>query len=426
MHRSGKVSSRVAGALLAAVLVLVSCGGDDDGGDGSGNGSTSAEDVARLLGPERPAEGAPVKVGLISDGDYATGELSYELDVGQATATYLNEHHAGIAGRPIEMVTCVDEADPAKGTDCANQMVEEGVVAVVVGSSAVVESIWEPLHEAHVPVMFYGASSASVMTDPDSTFVLSSPTAGLIDMPVQVAKDNDESKVTVVVIDIPAAVSVYETAGQALFEEQGIDLDLVTIPPGTADMAPDMQRVAGGDPGVVHVIGNDTFCISAFNGLRAVGFDGPVTTISQCMTDATIEAVPADFFDGMVMNATAPVGSDDESIALYRAVIDTYADEEPRSETGGISMFTTLAALAAGLEGLESAEGEITPATVISTLKAMPEMELPGSGGQRFRCNGNAMAGAPAVCVHSTLLTTLAAGGEPTTYETVGDTPIED
>ena len=54
------------------------------------------------------------------------------------------------------------------------------------------------------------------------------------------------------------------------------------------------------------------------------------------------------------------------------------------------------------------------------------EMELPGSGGLRFRCNGEAIEFAPAVCTRGTLLTTLDASGAPTTYEVVGDTPIED
>jgi hypothetical protein len=55
------------------VLVLANCGGDDD------SSSSSAGDTAELLGPERPAEGRPVKIGLFSDGDFATGERAYEL-----------------------------------------------------------------------------------------------------------------------------------------------------------------------------------------------------------------------------------------------------------------------------------------------------------------------------------------------------------
>jgi len=404
--------------VLAATLLMAACGGDDDSGDG---GSPIAADAAELLGPENPADGEPVRVGLISDGAFATADRAYESDVGQATATWLNRHRGGIGGRPIELVTCEDEADPAKATDCANQMIEEDVVAVVVGSSAVVESVWEPLHAAHVPVMFYGAADAGPMLDTESTFVLASPTAGLVELPLAVATEVGETKVTVVVIDVPAAVAIYDSTAPSLFEDQGIDLDVVKVPPGTADMTPQMQDLVNGDPGVIHVIGTDAFCIAAFAGLQAVAFDGTITTLSQCMTDATREAVPGEVFEGMRMSATAPVGTDDPSIAVYHAVIDAYADAEPRSETGGVSMFTAVAGLAAALEGIT---GDITPATVIETIKAMPEMELPGSGGLRFRCNGTALEFAPAVCTRGVLYTTLDANGDPTTYEQVGNTPI--
>ncbi len=410
----------VAAALTATLLVAAGCGGDDDSSDGA---SPASADVAELLGPEHPAQGEPVRIGLVSDGHFAAGDREYELDVGRATATYLNEHRGGIGGRPIDLVTCVTGADPAKGTDCGNRMIEEDVAAVVVGSSAVTESVWEPLHQGGVPVVFYGASDVAVSTDTESTFVMSSPLGGLVDLPIAAAQDEGEDKVTVVVVDIPAAVALYDSLGPSLFEAQGIELDVVKVPPGTADMTPQMQLLADGEAGVVHVIGNDTFCVAAFNGLRAVAFDGPVTTISQCMTEATVEAVPGDVFEGMRMSATAPVGTDDPSVALYHAVVASYADEEPRSETGGISMFTAIAGLAAPLEDFS---GDLTPASIIATIRAMPEMELPGSGGLRFRCNGNAIEFAPATCTRGTLVTTLDASGEPTTYEVVGDTPIED
>ena len=49
-----------------------------------------------------------------------------------------------------------------------------------------------------------------------------------------------------------------------------------------------MQKVVTDNPkGVVHVVGNDSFCIAAFNGLRTAGFEGQVVAIPQCFSDAT-------------------------------------------------------------------------------------------------------------------------------------------
>ena len=425
---------RFLAAVLIGVLVIAGCGSDDDD-EGTADDTPSEEtgdaagdaDAAALLGEENPGTGEPVKVGLVSDGSHSTVDLGYELDVAEATVEFLNQYEGGIAGRPIELVTCITEAQPAKGTDCGNQMVEKQVAVVTIGSSAVSESIWQPVHDAGIPIVLYAASSAKVALDPESTFMLSSPTAGLVDVPIAAAKDVGETKVSVVVIDVPAAVSLYTSVGPGMFEEQGIELDVLRVPPGTPDMSPQMQTLVGGDPGVVHVIGNDTFCTSAFNGLHSAGFEGTVTTVSQCLSDIVKESVPGEFLEGIRVSSTAPLGDKgDASVQKFDAVMAEYGsavDEEKLETIGAITMYTILYALA---EGTESLTGEVTPQSVISALRAMPEKELPGSGGQMFRCDGTANPLLKSSCVGTALLTTLDGEGNPTTYETVGNAPAED
>ncbi|EFC86510.1 ABC transporter substrate-binding protein [Parafrankia sp. EUN1f] len=406
---------------LSASLLLGACGGDEDT-DSAAPADTAA--AAQALGPVAQAKGEPVKIGVISDGHSPAADLSYEFKVADATVQYLNEHRSGVAGRPIEIVQCEAQADPAKATDCANQMIEKNVVAVVVGSSGAGEQIWEPLHAAHVPVMFYTANGAGSLGDPESTFILSDQFFPLITLPVKVAKDAGAKKVTVVAIDLPVTTGLYQVT-RPIFEKQGVALDVVQIPAGTADMTPQMQRIVDGDPGIVQVVGSDAFCISAFNGLRAVGYDGPLAAIAHCITDATRAAVPGDFLKGMTITATAPIGSDDPAIAVFEAVVDTYGKDKgiDVTEAGAAAMFITLSAFQTGLEGLT---GDITPATVTAALKGMPEKDLPGVTGLRFRCNGKAYRDSPAECARGGLLTTLDDKGKPTTYKAVGVTPIED
>jgi len=414
MEHTSALRRAAATALAVAMLVATACGDDT----ASSDEGTDATDTADVLGPAAPASGEPVKVGFISDGPNQVTDMGIELDVAEATAAYLNEHRSGIGGRPIELVTCVAETDPSRTTDCANQMVEEDVVGVVTGSLASAESVWDPLHQAGVPVMFYAVNGAELLQDPESTFILSNPVAGIVGTPLAAAEEEGASKVTVVVIDVPAALSIYEQAAPAAFEAAGIDLEVVPVPPGTPDMTPQMQQVVDGDPGVVQVVGNDTFCIGAFQGLQAVGFDGAVSTIAQCVTDATRQAVAADFLEGMVVSATAPVGVDSPSTRLYEAVVQTYGDDVDISRITGMNVFITVAGFATALEGIS---GEITPASMTAAIKAMPETELPGSGGLTFRCDGEAVPSAPAVCMRGGLVTVLDENGEPGSYETVGE-----
>jgi branched-chain amino acid transport system substrate-binding protein len=412
-------------ALIAAVAVLFSlagaCGDDDDGSAGGSESDSSSEagsDSESVLGPVDAAEGEPIRIGYITDGQNATTDQSIELDVADATVQYLNEHRGGIAGRPIELVICEAKLDPARGADCANQMVEEGVPVVAIGTTGVVESVWTPLHDAGVPTMFFAAGDQAVLSDAESTFAVSNPSAGNILMPIDTAQREDVDKVTVIIIDVPAATAGYEGSGAEAFDDAGIELELVRVAPGTADMTQVVGEVVADDPGLVHVLGNDSFCISAFQALQSFAFDGPITTITQCLSDATRQAIPGEFLEGKLVSSAAPVGIEDESTELYRTVLASFGQGDvDTTRIAGVGTFLVLNGLDVGLDGLE---GEVTPESVITTLKGMDEADLPGGGGITIQCDGTAMADLPAVCAAQGLYTTLDAEGLPTGFEVTG------
>ncbi|OHV43469.1 ABC transporter substrate-binding protein [Pseudofrankia sp. BMG5.36] len=408
-------------ALLATSLAFVSaCGGgsDDQGGSTpAASGSAGSED---LLGPIAKATGAPVKIGVITDGASPIADHRNDNRVAEATAKWLNEHKSGIGGHPIELTICETLGDPSKATDCGNELVGDGVAAALIGTSAVIESAWKPLNDAHIPVMLYGSDHPEVLGSP-TTFSLASPTFSVIDMPIQVAKDEGNKKVTAIVIDVPAALHSAQEVAPPLFQKAGIGYELLRIAPGTADMTPQMQQIAGNGSDQVFIIGNDSFCISAMNGLKAVGFTGTISAISQCITDATRKAVPGSTLKGMVISATAPVGPDSPSMELYTKVAETYGKGIDLSFQDSMIMFMIMSGFQAGTQGIT---GDITPATITSTIKAMKETELPGGGGIKYRCNGKAIPAEPAVCVLGGLSTTLDSKGQPAKYKVLGNTPI--
>ncbi|OHV33422.1 branched-chain amino acid ABC transporter substrate-binding protein [Pseudofrankia sp. EUN1h] len=408
-------------ALAASLFLTAGCG---SGGDNSDENppADSAPSTAGVLGPAAPAQGTPVRIGTISDGKTPFGDVSIQFHVADATIKYLNEHRSGIAGRPIQLVTCEAQADPSKSIDCANRMIQENVVAVVLPELTAMDDVWRTLHDAKMPVMLFGASSSTLLADTESTFTLGDPLFGRVSLPIQLAKDSGATKVTAIVIDVPAALSLYDTIAPPIFEEAGIGLKVVRVPPGTPDMTPQLQSLAASDPGVVQIVGNDAFCISALNGLRAIGFNGKITAIAQCITDATRRAVPADMLEGIAVAAATPIGTDNPSTRLYNAVVETYGNGIDTSSAGGVSMFIALAGFQAATEGISGRD--ITPEAIVAAIKAMPEKELPGAGGLRFRCNGKASPTAPAICVRGGLITTLNAKGQPTDYKAVGSSPI--
>ena len=403
-------------AALATLLIAVTaCGGDDSTGSSGSADPLSSEQRAELLGPEDPATGEPVRIGMISDGATPAHDVTDELRAAQATADFWNARRGGIGGRPIDLVTCETGLEPAAATDCANQMVEENVVAVTFSNSGVGDSAWEPLHEAGIPTMFFQTTGDALTHDAQSTFTLVNPLPAVFGLPVSVAESEDAGKVAFVVIDVPIAVAAFESNGEQILENAGLDHELVRVPPGTADMTPQMQEVVDSGADVVQVLGNDAFCIAAYQGLTAAGYDGEITSASQCITDATREALPGDLEGISVVSSIALGATDDPSYQLYQAVMDAYGDDV-QDTNGIISMgaYTVMSALATSLEGIS---GDITPDSVTQTIKAMPEQELPGGGGATFRCGGSAVPSLPAVCTNQWLRTTLNADGEPSGYQ---------
>jgi branched-chain amino acid transport system substrate-binding protein len=294
-------------------LLLAACGDDDDDGGGEGaeeQTDTTAESGEDLLGPEDEASGEPVRIGMVSDGATQAFDNTDELRAAEATAEYWNTHKAGVGGRPVEVVTCETGADPAGATDCANQLVEQDVVAVALSQSAVGTQVWEPLHAAGVPT-FWFQGGGEIATDDQSSFTIFNPELTLFGLPLSVAESEEADRIAFVVIDVPQALETLEGA-DPIMEDAGLEHEVVAIPLGTAVMTSQMQQVAASGADVVQVVGKDAFCIAAFNGLNAVGYEGAVTSITQCITDATREGVPGDVLEGTFVTPTLALGATDD------------------------------------------------------------------------------------------------------------------
>jgi branched-chain amino acid transport system substrate-binding protein len=379
---------------------------------------------SNALGPKQPAKGTPVKIGFITDDKTASTDNSIESAVADAEVQWLNQYRNGVGGHPIQLDRCVTNGDPGKSTDCANQMITDEVAAVVMGSNQNFGNSWMPLHAAGIPVFAFAAGFTDALADPTSTFIFGAGTGALRNLNIGAAKASKAKKVTVVAIDVPAATQPYKTTEPAAYQQAGLNLELVPVAGGTADMTPQMQKVVSGNPkGVVFVLGNDSFCISAFNGLRTAGFKGTITTIPQCLSESTRTAVPADFLKGMQITATAPLDTPkDPSIKQYYAVLDKFgASSVDKTRITGVSMFQGLAGLNVATQDLK---GDVTPQSIIAAAKSMPWVVLPVAGGIHVRCNGKAQPASPAVCASGSLAAVLNAEGKATKYTKVGDTEI--
>ncbi len=376
--------------------------------------ATDATSASDLLGSEDVATGEPIKVGLLSEGTSDTVDASDEITAGEATAEFLNQHRGGLAGRPIELVTCEMKVNPSLATECATKMITEKVVAVAVPQSAYGQEIWEPLHDAGIPMILLLGSGAEIEADDQSTFLMTNPTAAFFGLPIALAESVGASKVAFVIIDVPQALEVLDADDGATMSRAGLDYDVVPIPLGTPDMVPQMERVKASGAGVVHILGNDAFCIAAIQGLKAVGYTGAISGVSPCFTDATRAALGSDLEGVSVLSPLATGAVGDPTYDLYSAVMETYGSDV--KDVPGFYPLVGYSAVATIGAALDDFQGEVTPETVNEAFKTMDETELPAGGGVVLKCGGTAVPAKPAICTNQWLRGVLDAEGKPGAY----------
>ena len=209
--RSTGRGRRLRAAAIAASLGLVllaACGSDTDSGDGGETtDSTAAADV---LGTPNPASGEAVKVGFVSDGRTPSLDNTQMKPAAEATVEYMNEYMGGLGGRPIELIVRETAGDPGKATDCANQMVQEEVALVVMPENQQPGAVHTVVSANDIPLYVYGVADPAITEDANASFMIVSQTAGLAELPIAVAKENDIDNVTVFVVDVPAATAFFD------------------------------------------------------------------------------------------------------------------------------------------------------------------------------------------------------------------------
>ncbi len=406
----------LAAMTVAALLVtLGGCAEDATTTAESGDQTTLPAADSGLLGPENIAVGEPVKIGQLTDGASAAIDASDELVGGQIAVDHLNKYRGGVAGRPIELVTCEMKADPAGAQDCANKMVAENVVAVAAPQIVYAKEAWTTLHDAGIPLLLSNGVNKDLESDPDSTFIALDGSAGL-DLPISLAESSGASKISFVIVDVPQALEAVNS-GITSLEAAGLEFEIVPIPLGTPDMVPQMQQVKASGAGVVHLAGNDTFCIAAIQGLRAVGYTGDISGVSQCFTDATRSALAGELEGVNVRTGTAEGATDDPTYELYRAAVDEFGGAIDDIDGYVLSGYVAMATLG---EALGALEGDVTAPTATSAIKAMPAIELPVGGGIVIQCGGSAVSDRPAICTNQWLRGVFDANGNPDSYTVEG------
>lgn len=396
-------TTRAAGGLLlaGALMLTAACSEESDAKENS----LSDTDRASVLGPDKAATGTPVKVGFVT-AEGGTIDLSSTRKAAEASAKYVNEHLGGLNGHPIELITCADKSDGASGVACANKLVEDGVVAVTVGHVASPDLYMPILEGAGIPWIAMQPTGQKELTS-DVAFALTGGAVSTFGADAAFAKEKGADSAVLFSIDVPSISGALDSLAVPAFEQAGVELSSVLVPPGTPDVTPQVAAGMGKEPGVVFVIGDETLCQGFLPAIQNTNKDqAPVVFSGSCATENVLEAVGNDVTEGMVSAGLTIARDGTPEGDLYYAITEEYGEAEDASGQGAEG-FATVVGLARAVNAA-ALDGDVTAASVIEALHTAKDIQIPGfPEGATFTCDRKASAAFSALCSTYSLFGTV-------------------
>ncbi len=411
---AGRALRRGAPAFLAAATLIgaVACSSSSStpnsstsspAGTSSSSGTASAAGLSAYL-PGKKATGTPVKVGLINnEGSSPQSEPSVG-DAAVAAADYANAELGGIGGHPIKVYRCGENEDTASATACANQMVQDNVAVVVIGSTSMGAVMVPIIAKAGIPYVSVTGSASQELTTP-GTFMWSGGYEATLTGFAKYAAQHGYKKVTAFVVNVPSAIAGAQQLGKPLFKAQGVGLTIEGVPSGVPDATSQVTAGLSGSPGAALIIADEGTCTSVLKALNVVNPSLPAMGITSCLTTSATEALGSAMNGVKIFGASAPQ-ADDAEAKLYQYVMAKWA---PKANSTGYTVtgYQSMLGLVRATAGLK---GTATPTSITAAIKATENVPLPAAAGLTFSCDGKALPSLPSVCSLGEVVVTVQKG----------------
>ena len=309
-----------------------------DEGEGTDDGSDDGAATDDGEGSDEGTElsGDPVLVGFVGTSLIA-GEASFDAVVnGMEAATIAINNDGGIDGRPIEVLICDDLGDPNLAVECAQQLIDAGVVTFVANFTPFGDAVNPVIGEAGYVIIGGGLFTPG---DFGVEFLYSTNggafTAGAGGPVACIIVGG--TRLVYAYVDVPAGAQVPPLV-EALVTGPRDGIDLVHSEPigfVQADFAPSAAKILGADPDCISAAVNLPQVPPLIQALRDQGYDGQIQiagdfntaeAVIEALGDAANNVVLADIYD-----QTSP------GYAEYvAAVAETTGDNSPPLPLGAM------------------------------------------------------------------------------------------
>jgi branched-chain amino acid transport system substrate-binding protein len=400
--------------VTATALLLAACsssssspGSTSPGSSSSPAQSTSA--AASALGTPDPATGSAVNVGVIVDGGGAgaIGTAPLVQQGAEMAVSYANAYKGGLAGHKINLVVCQNQETPAGGQACANQLVQDKVVAVVVPFTGQGATEVPTITKAGIPyITLSGASNQELMTP--GSYDLTGGYPATLGAYAQSAKAHGYSKFAMLVSNVPAAIQGAELLGSLVFKNAGIGYKVIPVNSGTADVTPQLQSAVSWGAKAIGITGDVTLCSSFLKGYQTLGLTEPKYVISTCLDPSIFSTLGTELGGSYIDTTSNATAAED---ALYAAITQKYAPSVNGNPNASANQAAGLIPVVSLLDIMSGYTGAVTPAAVKAQLALSTPRTVPLSGGITYVCDGRAIPLLPSVCSAESAVGVLSSAG---------------
>ncbi len=377
--------ARLAGvAVLFAALLAAGCTTSDGGSEGTseGDGSASTAEVPTTeAGTE--ATGEPIRLGWVNTDTGATA-IPVLTEGAQVAADRINAHGGGLNGRPVELVTCSTDGTPESSAKCANDLVAEGVVAVIEGGDLGSDAKIPILTDAGIATLGASTLGTGQSLNPDA-FFFAPPATTYPAVEVDLAKEIGATNLTLLVPDVPQ-VPIVSDIGKEQADLQGITFQVVTFDPAAPDFDAALATITTNGSDAIATIATEDWCEGMLRAAQSAGFQGDLILGTCAGTPDAIAATP----NGEVyaLSSVWSPRSVDAAPEDAQVVIDEYLaamDEADLGDEAEGQAFAGYAAVQQAVWALSTIQGELTAESVLAGLRTLKD--APNPLGQPITCD---------------------------------------
>jgi ABC-type branched-subunit amino acid transport system substrate-binding protein len=219
-RRSSATLIRFGTVLVVATCLVTACSSSNNssatgGSSAPGTGAASAPASGSSTGDA--ASGTPIKVMVIAPFTFALAPSKANYDAVSVQAKLQNAK-GGINGHPVEVIGCDDQDDANVAAACAQEAVDEKVVALVGTFTLQPASIYPAIDKAGIPIIGSWQVGGEDYTSPNSWPIMEPNDMQLAAAGAYMVKDKGCAKVGYMGVDLGAP-----TAGSVAAIKAGVE-----------------------------------------------------------------------------------------------------------------------------------------------------------------------------------------------------------